>query len=1083
MKKRTLLLCTLLFLMSKFGLSASERVPGKLIVWLHDGVRGKLLTNFVITYSQFGFQEVDAVLPSKNIHRFIFDPTTIDDVAFLNIIQNDSRVSKAYFNYYPTLIQMDEMPLNNSQNSSNTTGDFIPNDPDFPLQWVHENTGQIYVDVNDNLTDPGMIGNDLKTKEAWKLIGSSLRNSREIVIAVVDRNFMINHPELEFNFIAGDIKNDISPSLVEFDTTYVKGEKVVKINAHGTIVSGVISAQSNNDIGVAGMSFNNRLKFMPFDVFKNATPLTSNDDWYDWRDAFKFIIAQRRLYNDTGGAQGKYIIAVNLSMYLREAIKAPDVVLEFEEHLNTMGELGIISVTAAGNRWYNAILPDSLGTTDVGFDLSDYPVYPGACDSDFLITVAAINQFDVKNTNSNYGTNKVELGAPGDYVRLPRHDLKNDVIISEYTWGGATSVATPHVSGVLGLLYEAASDEFLNFYDNDPAGLAMLMKSFILNGVVPNTTLQGKTVTGGKLNAANSVYSFLENDDYIVRNFDSTISSQQFEISSRYQIYDGATLTIINSTILPTSNPQKSDYYGFRIQENSKLVIINSQVDVGFIRAVGENAEVHILGNSTVTINGEVLIDSSSLTVNNSSLTIKNAKLIMNKAKKVEFINESVLTTTDASEIIGHTTGFSNNPGSGLYIDGDFSILNLGLLTPGDRLTFIDSSLFCSPETKIYHPRASIGGRFDGIIMANTAPLNGRLKYCVLGKRVEGLHYIAIMGTNLSSHNTIIQHNTQMIVMSKSNYTANDMKYKNNTYGIMVHNSSISIDNSCIKNNLNFGLNLENLVGANNKITNSTISNNYDTGIQIRNGFVRVSNTVIEDNIAYGFHSLSTTPSYITDGSVISGHMWTEITALGNAFPMFRERHMPDYVKPVIPVSPYSTGHYYLYAYPPISSVIDARNLIVNTQNQNKFYPSFSNFLFDTHPQPPKALMMDALEYIIDEDFDLALETFKYIVTNYEDSEDAIHSLAIMPYLYQTLELDLADLNLYLDDYINHENLSSITLDTKARTMMYAEYYNDAIDLYDEIINTSDSEITQLLAIIDQMWCHLKLTENTRNLG
>ena len=130
----------------------------------------------------------------------------------------------------------------------------------------------------------------------------------------------------------------------------------------------------------------------------------------------------------------------------------------------------------------------------------DNPAYPASYTLDNIISVGAIN----KNTNiwknSNYGAKSVDLFAPGEnvYTTIP---YKTD----KYTKKAyATSIATPHVSGVAALLLSI-----------NPSLSATELKEAILNTVdIPNINgvnpLQGYCVTNGKLNAYKAVKYVLQ---------------------------------------------------------------------------------------------------------------------------------------------------------------------------------------------------------------------------------------------------------------------------------------------------------------------------------------------------------------------------------------------------------------------------------------------------------------------------------------------------------------------------------------------------------------------------------------------
>jgi subtilisin family serine protease len=88
---------------------------------------------------------------------------------------------------------------------------------------------------------------------------------------------------------------------------------------------------------------------------------------------------------------------------------------------------------------------------------------------------------------SNYGSTSVDLAAPGVGIlsTLPG---------SRYGSYNGTSMATPHVAGAAALLKSEATNL-------DDAGL----KARLLDYTNKKTNLSGKTVTGGRLNAAQSV--------------------------------------------------------------------------------------------------------------------------------------------------------------------------------------------------------------------------------------------------------------------------------------------------------------------------------------------------------------------------------------------------------------------------------------------------------------------------------------------------------------------------------------------------------------------------------------------------
>jgi subtilisin family serine protease len=65
---------------------------------------------------------------------------------------------------------------------------------------------------------------------------------------------------------------------------------------------------------------------------------------------------------------------------------------------------------------------------------------------------------------------------------------------------GGTSGATPHVAGAIALAYAASCEDFISLSKSDPETALLLMKDFVLNGGDPNTSLNGITTSGNRLN-------------------------------------------------------------------------------------------------------------------------------------------------------------------------------------------------------------------------------------------------------------------------------------------------------------------------------------------------------------------------------------------------------------------------------------------------------------------------------------------------------------------------------------------------------------------------------------------------------
>ena len=223
-----------------------------------------------------------------------------------------------------------------------------------------------------------------------------ITGSQEIVIAVIDSGIKLDHPEFVGRLVAGyDFVND--------------DDQADDDMGHGTHVAGVIAAALGNGQGVAGVCPNCRL--MPVKVL-NQNNIGS------WSQ-----LAQGILFAVDNGAQ-----VLNLS--LGATIPSETLAAAIEYAI----EQGVIVVAAAGNNG------------------SDSPFYPAALDG--VIAVGATTNTGERWSRSNYGA-YIDLVAPGALIYSTYNDLEN--MFHGYTYMSGTSMATPFVSGVVGLLLSANS--------------------------------------------------------------------------------------------------------------------------------------------------------------------------------------------------------------------------------------------------------------------------------------------------------------------------------------------------------------------------------------------------------------------------------------------------------------------------------------------------------------------------------------------------------------------------------------------------------------------------------------------------
>jgi subtilisin family serine protease len=325
--------------------------------------------------------------------------------------------------------------------------DATPNDPFFTRLWGLNNTGQTVQGLT------GLPDADIDAPEAWNVT----TGSSAVTVAVIDTGIDGSHPDLgpQMWVNAGEncsgcrtdgIDNDGNGYIDDWrGWDWVNDDNnPTDDHGHGTHVAGTIGAAGNNGIGVTGVNWQVRL--MPLKFLSSAGSGTT-------ADAISAVLYAADkgadvLNNSWGGD--------TYSQALADAIAVAD------DHNS-------LFVAAAGNS---------------GTDNDAMPDYPSSYDLPNVISVAATEHRDGLAWFSNIGKRTVDLGAPGLNIYS--------------TWPGGgyqfltgTSMAAPHVSGAAALLKAAF-----------PSATDLGIKSLLLNSVDPNSSLAGRTSSGGRLNVA-----------------------------------------------------------------------------------------------------------------------------------------------------------------------------------------------------------------------------------------------------------------------------------------------------------------------------------------------------------------------------------------------------------------------------------------------------------------------------------------------------------------------------------------------------------------------------------------------------
>lgn len=508
--------------------------------------------------------------------------------------------------------------------------------------------------------------------------------------------------------------------------------------------------------------------------------------------------------------------------------------------------------------------------------------------------------------------------------------------------------------------------------------------------------------------------------------------------------------------------------------------------------------DVNILPGVTLNVQGRLeFYGSHNVLVQGTLNLAENKRLDLSCASKIEIINNGVFNIGAGSTISGKkslvyampnpdlTTGNKQSYPGDIIIARDGGLITTGTISEmGNRVIIKSNSNELWDGIKIVTPRHRQTFNFVN------CDISGIKKLSISSETLAGMREsIGILNLYCTDfHNcgqiSVTDKQTLIIKGTENNYCN---LYENLEDVIYAAEANVTLDYAWIgaKPNYGYGSNSNSAISIfdgykESSINNCVVHNNDGYGVKLNGGSFNFTNNQISSNSSYGMLCYDQTiflefndNMLLNNGAGRAEYAgWQSTYLMGdinaNIF-IIDSQHgsgAGEYLATIIGwdgVNP-----------------VDVRGTNLVSSNLPNLYPSNSAaWIFNRGVSPAKELLLSASSDIENDNIPDAIATFKQLTAEYSTSTEAALAVYSLYHINNQNNQDYSNLRSYLESLTPAINtpLYKAKKDIIAKCYMKDGDYLSAINLLEEIIQTSQINDNAIAAMIEQGYNYLKLSQ------